>query len=40
MGDLLSNQPFCSNDLMISSECKKAGDWSNYHQNIAENSTE
>ena len=23
MADLLSNPPFCSNDLMISSECKK-----------------
>ena len=23
MADLLSNRPFCSNNLMISSECKK-----------------
>ena len=29
MVDLLSTRPFCSNDLMISSECKKVGDRSN-----------
>ena len=26
MADLYSNQPFCSNDIIISLECKKTGD--------------